>query len=71
VAIDGQVAKEELHFRLRSANEVLAGFHRVEANVSADPITIALLGSDGVVLETHDLADLLEELELELGVGND
>ena len=36
----------------------------METNEPSDPVAIASLGSDRVVLEAHDLPDLVKEFEL-------
>ena len=69
VPFDSQVAEKQLHFGFRLGQQLFSHLHMMEADVPADPITIALFGADGVMLEPHHLSDLVQQLEL--GVGYD
>ena len=40
----------------------------VEVDVAPDPVTVAALGVDGIMLEPHHLADLVEQFQF--GIGN-
>jgi len=42
--------------------------HLLVEDVAPDPITVAALGVDGIMLEPHHLADLVEQLQF--GIGN-
>ena len=67
MALDRQVAQEQLDLGLRSL-QIVPRLHLMKLNVAANPIAVAALGTDRVVLEAHHLAYLVQQLQL--GVGH-
>ncbi len=49
-----------------SVNQVLAAVHPVETDVSFDPINVAALGMDRVMVQSHRSADLVQQFRLRL-----
>ena len=49
--------------------QICPPLHSMKVDVAPDPITVAALGVDGIMLEPHHLADLVEKFQF--GIGND
>jgi hypothetical protein len=60
LALHGEVSEECLNLGF-GGQEVGAGLHPVEADESSDPLHIGALGMDGVMMETEDPPDILDQ----------
>ena len=66
--VDRQIAQKLLNLWFRPV-QILAPTHPVEMDIAPNPVTVAALGADGIMLQAHHFPHLIQQFQF--GVGDD